>query len=137
MALKRIIKSSPAYLYTVIVVLAVLYLTLVPKPLPDNDLKLFEGADKVVHAIMFFGVMICMAFDYTRKRSHVSATPLIGFCIIAIAFGGAIEYIQDWMGLGRSKDIYDFVADSIGAVIALVVSLISRRKFIQWLQQEQ
>ena len=135
MSLKRIIKNSPQYIYSIIVVIAVLYLTLAPKPLPDNDIHLFEGADKVVHAIMFFGVMICLALDYIRKRSHVSATPLFLFCIVTIAFGGAIEFIQDWMGLGRSKDFFDFIADSIGAIVALILALYYRTRFIEWLQE--
>ncbi len=49
---------------TAVVVLAILWLTLAPKPLPDSDVHWFEGADKVVHGCMFGGLFFVMGLDW-------------------------------------------------------------------------
>lgn len=66
MKTKQLIKRLPPFTLTAIVTAAVLYLTLVPKPLPDNDIEWFEGADKVVHAIMMLGITGSLGLDYMR-----------------------------------------------------------------------
>ena len=59
MKLTKFLISLPPCIFSVVCIIAVLYLTLVPRPLPDMDIPLFPGADKVVHAIMMMGVMLC------------------------------------------------------------------------------
>lgn len=106
---------------------AVLYLTLFPRPLPDNDLQLWEHTDKIVHALMMFGVYCALALDLRRQLSlRVRLWLLIG----VIAFGGAIELIQNAMGLGRSGDLIDFAADCAGALLAFLTakSLLPRQR---------
>lgn len=127
MSITNIIKRLPPYILTIAVVLAVLYLTLMPDPLPDNDISLFPGADKVVHAIMMLGVIDCLALDYLRKNPGRTKAPgvlLIIFCIATIIFGGAIELIQGAMDMGRGQDIYDFYADAGGALTGLFIACV-------------
>ena len=50
--LLEIYRRLPAFTATVIVIVVILYLTLVPRPLPDTGISLFQGADKIVHAAM-------------------------------------------------------------------------------------
>lgn len=40
----------------------------------------------------------------------------------ATLFGGAIELLQSWMGLGRGCDMLDFLADGAGAMLSACVS---------------
>ena len=49
MKLTKFLISLPPCIFSVVCIIAVLYLTLVPRPLPDMDIPLFPGADKVVH----------------------------------------------------------------------------------------
>lgn len=74
MKTKQLIKRLPPFTLTAIVTAAVLYLTLVPKPLPDNDIEWFEGADKVVHAIMMLGITGSLGLDYMRRYGQAGAT---------------------------------------------------------------
>ena len=53
----------PQFLVSGTVVAAVLYLTLAPKPLPDNDINWFKHTDKIVHAVMMAGVYLAVALD--------------------------------------------------------------------------
>lgn len=128
MKTKQSIKRLPPFTLTAIVTAAVLYLTLVPKPLPDNDIEWFEGADKVVHAIMMLGITGSLGLDYMRRYGkrelHAPALLIIVFVLATGVFGGLIEVIQGWMDLGRGEDIQDFIADCVGALAGGFLSLV-------------
>ncbi len=109
------------WLYTGIVVAAILYLTLVPRPLPpDMDMDI-PGLDKLVHAIMFGGLAGTSVIDYAYRGNHrfssVSFRAVAVICALSALFGGAIEIAQDLMGMGRGGDWLDFIADIAGAAI--------------------
>ena len=132
--MRKIIHKSPAWLYTVIVTLAIIDLTLVPKPLPDIQVPLWEHTDKVVHALMFGGFVAACCLDYMRKKqiSHISKRIMLTIIIIATAFGGIIEILQNAMGLGRSGDYFDLIADFAGIIIFAAISPATvRRLFLQ------
>jgi hypothetical protein len=158
--LRTVVNKAPAWTYSAVCFLAILYLTLFPDPLRGAHVSLFPGADKVVHAIMMMGMMLCLAFDTLRRGAvsrHASAGVaeaglsgksnarrrenswraymgvLVCFLVLVVLFGGAIELLQDAMGLGRSKDFADFVADSIGAVVGWLISLSAWNATVRWL----
>lgn len=138
--MRKILADMPVWLATVVVLAAILYLTLYPNPLPENDIPLFPGADKLVHALMMFGLSGCVAYDYMRSRyGNGKMTPPKGMllCLLAltILFGGVIELLQSWMDLGRSEDILDFVADAAGAIVAFVVELLFWTRLRRWLTE--
>lgn len=118
--LHKWMRKVPHWLCTVLCLMAILYLTLMPDPLGDEDLPLFPGADKIVHALMFFGLTLCMLFDAMRARGWrklpLPAVSLIS--LVGMGVGIGIEYLQDAMGLGRGKEFLDMVADAFGAIAA-------------------
>lgn len=125
----RFLDRLPSPWWSVICIAAVLYLTLVPDPLGDNDLPLFPGADKVVHGVMMFGVVVCVIFDRLRsqRRYEKPAPPqaaVWGAVAAVVAFGGVIELAQGAMGLGRGEDWLDFAADAAGAVAGGVAAIL-------------
>ena len=133
----RKLLSIPGYTLTILVTLAIIYLTLVPKPLHDMEPKLFEDADKVVHALMFFGFAGSVGLDYLRSgRGHaigeLPTRTIILAVMLSIVFGGVIELAQGAMNMGRGEDIYDFLADVSGAVLSGVVMLTCRRSVFRW-----
>ena len=133
---KQLIKRLPPFTLTAIVTAAVLYLTLVPKPLPDNDIEWFEGADKVVHAIMMLGITGSLGLDYMRRYGkrelQAPALLIIVFVLATGVFGGLIEVIQGWMDLGRGEDIQDFIADCVGALAGGFLSLVLWQPVHRW-----
>lgn len=110
---------------TVIVLTAVLWLTLAPHPLGEETIPMFPGADKMAHFLMFGGLTAVFLFDYGRTQGWRKITlPLAAaagvFCGL---FGIGLEYVQETMHIGRSKDFLDMVADMLGAVVTAMAWL--------------
>ncbi len=127
---KVIYDRFPAWLFSGLVVAAILWLTLAREPLPRSSFPLIPGFDKIGHACMFGGLYFAAAFDWRlshrkmgkreSRRGHAErAVLLAGLCV---AFGGGIELLQEWMGQGRSADWLDFVADAAGVALSVAVT---------------
>ena len=115
------------WIATTLVVVAILYLTLWPDPVPDTGITLFEGVDKVVHAIMFGGLTLTLIFDSTlsEKGARPSWCLTLWFALISTIFGAAIEFMQRAMGLGRAFSWWDIVADAVVALVAVCLGAIA------------
>lgn len=127
----KIMKYWPKrWVTTALVVLAILYLTLVPRPLPDNDIEI-PGLDKVVHAVMFGGLAAVACIDAAmRGRNRFVALRRRQVWVVAMAaaaFGGAVEMAQAAMGAGRSGDMFDFVADCAGVAVGILSAMCALR----------
>lgn len=121
----KIITGSPSYIYTVIIGLAICWLTLAPKPLPECEIDLFPGADKIVHAIMFGAFGAAIYVDTVRMFRSINRVgcAISTICVSAVC-GGIIELLQSGMQLGRSAETADFVADCAGAVAGSLLAWI-------------
>lgn len=124
------VRRLPPWILTAVCGAAILWLTLVPRPLPDSDIPLFPGADKVAHAIMFGALALCIETDRCR-RGHRWHPPTAGLWLTAAAIssltGIAIEWAQRAMDLGRSFETADMAADAAGAfLVALAIFPIYR-----------
>lgn len=118
--MKRLLTGLPALLFSGIVFIAILWLTLAPKPLGENPPPLFPGADKLAHAIMFGGFTSTLLLDWQRKHqwSDVTSQRAMLFAGLSAIFGIIIEFLQAGMGLGRGLEIEDMIADTCGAFLA-------------------
>lgn len=114
------------WISTALVVLAILYLTLVPRPLPDNNIEI-PGLDKAVHAVMFGGLAFVACIDMAmRGRGRYGLLPsrrAWGVATAVAAFGGAVEIAQQSMGAGRSGDVWDFAADCAGVAVGILSAM--------------
>lgn len=118
----------PKWTLTPLCVAAILWLTLAPHPLPDVDLPLFPGVDKVVHALMMAGLLWSWALDVMRSRRRwCRPAHILPAAVCVVAFGGAIELIQMEMHAGRGAEWLDFAADTAGAVIAALTLLLFKK----------
>lgn len=123
MLMKKILRSLPPFLFSVIVIAAVVMLTCFPVPEMVMKAPSFLGADKIVHAIMFYGVVSALVFDVCRKSpSGLSTGMLAAFLAGALVLGGITELVQAFADINRSGDINDFIADSIGAFVGWLTS---------------
>lgn len=134
--MNKFLLKTPSYLFTIVVTISIIYLTLFPHPLPDGTPKLFPHADKLVHALMFWAFYTSFAFDRLRKLlkggapTRLSGKWLSIIMATTIAFGLAVEIAQSAMDLGRGGDFLDFLADTAGALVASrTLSLIQRLFF--------
>lgn len=118
----------PRWTLTALCTAAIVYLTLVPKPLPDNDIQFWEHTDKIVHAIMFGGLYFCVALDLWRGKRPPTRRIWAPALSVA-AFGALIEILQQSMGMGRGGSLGDFAADVTGvALTVLTLSCIQNRQ---------
>ncbi len=122
------------YWPSMVTLAAVLWLTLAPQPLPDLDVPPFDGLDKVMHAIMMGGLAGAFMFDWRRggrwnlrknnTGSQRELTPgavfVISLCVAV--FSAADEWAQGALGMGRTSDVYDLIADIVGIVVAALTA---------------
>lgn len=119
----KILDRIPRFLTSAVVTAGVLYLTLAPRPFGSVRIPLFEGADKVVHFMMFFAMAFAYHFDFRRGKKPVDEARLMGWIFVSLsAFGGLIELAQWKMRMGRSGDWYDLLADIAGAVYGIIMA---------------
>ena len=119
----KILDRIPRFLTSAVVTAGVLYLTLAPRPVGSVRIPLFEGADKVVHFMMFFAMAFAYHFDFRRGKKPVDEARLMGWIFVSLsAFGGLIELAQWKMRMGRSGDWYDLLADIAGAVYGIILA---------------
>lgn len=119
----KILDRIPRFLTSAVVTAGVLYLTLAPRPFGSVRIPLFEGADKVVHFMMFFAMAFAYHFDFRRGKKPVDEARLVGWIFVSLsAFGGLIELAQWKMRMGRSGDWYDLLADIAGAVYGIILA---------------
>mgnify|MGYP000511498004 FL=1 len=119
----KILDRIPRFLTSAVVTAGVLYLTLAPRPFGSVRIPLFEGADKVVHFMMFFDMAFAYHFDFRRGKKPVDEARLMGWIFVSLsAFGGLIELAQWKMRMGRSGDWYDLLADIAGAVYGIILA---------------
>lgn len=128
---KYLIRLIPGIL-TSLVSFAILWFTLAPHPLPQEEYSLFEGADKLVHALMFGTLMLALVIDrellrqrryeQTRRMPRRGRFTILWLAVAAILFGTVVELLQMWMCMGRTGDVLDIAADAIGVVLFACIS---------------
>ncbi len=123
------LERLPAWSLTVVCFLAICWLTLAPHPLPDNDIPLFPGADKIVHGIMFGGFTLCIILDWQRRHGWPKKIQKVYWIapLIASVFGIVTEILQQEMHAGRSGDVWDFVADVTGSFLVAGACCLSNK----------
>ncbi len=111
-----------------IAVLTILCLVQISAPIPDLQVI---GFDKVVHFCLYFGFNTLLISTIIAKYNQAKAIQIAATTLLSIAYGVAIEFIQQQVG--RDFDIYDIVANSIGAVTA--GSLLSIPKIYNFIRE--
>lgn len=104
--------------------LAVVITILLLVPTSGTSAPKIIGFDKIIHFVLFF-LLVVPALSYA-PRTWVWVVP------VAILYGAMIEIIQPYFGRGR--EFGDFVANSLGALVAVPVS---RWVHTRWLEPRQ
>jgi VanZ family protein len=88
--------------------------------LPHPSWLIFPHIDKVVHFILYFVFSLVLIHDtihYSKIQLKYWQIILISVSIV-IGIGGFLEILQRIPSIHRSNDFFDFLANSVGAVIA-------------------
>lgn len=126
----KIYLKIPVGICSVILTLFVLYLTLVPRPLPEGMTGWF-GADKIGHFIFFITLTTCYLIDVLRIKfpQEIDYKLLIAIVAFSILLSAGIELAQAYMNIGRTGSVADFIFDSLGVAAGYLLY-----KF--WLREE-
>lgn len=118
--MNRLLRNMPVGFATIVITILILYFTLSPDPM-HGHYPLIPGFDKIAHFLMFFAFAIALNFDWLKKQipKRTNIIRLVSVLIITMAFGGAIEVLQETMDIGRSMEFSDFISDTIGGIAAI------------------
>ena len=117
---------APRTVWPVLWAGAILVLTL----MPGNDVPKWPWAevihlDKIVHFVLFGVLAWLLTGVFIHQHSMKVKRAVFVALIVAVVYGGFIELLQGWMGMGRSADVWDLLVDALGAAVA--VGVVARR----------
>ena len=95
--------------------------------LPSRHLPDVNVSDKIEHALAF----LLLTFWF---GSIVVRRDFLWLALALLVFGGLIELVQGWMGLGRRADLLDLCADAIGIAGGLLLALTPLGRWARWLE---
>jgi hypothetical protein len=81
--------------------------------------------DKFVHAGIFFVLTLLTIRGYSMQTRYVSLqqNAKMAAAVICIIYGGSLEIMQGTVFEERSADVYDFIANSFGCLMACLFYL--------------
>lgn len=103
----------PAILWSVIVFI----LLAMPAIKLSTEKKIeLTHIDKVIHFILFFTLVALWGYHLQTKKKSKRKFLIVLFAVTLIStfYGILMEYVQLWTG--RDFDVWDMVADGVGAV---------------------
>ncbi|MCU0432010.1 MAG: VanZ family protein [Bacteroidia bacterium] len=110
--------------------LVILFLCAIPgRDLPHSDWLEALSFDKWVHAGIFFVLEILSIRGLVFSTSPMLRRNAKWFTAAgAIAYGGALEIMQQALFSERTADIYDFIANSFGVIMGVALYSVLARK---------
>lgn len=124
-SVKRVLEKLPRYSLTVLWAVLIAVACLVDFSDMPDELPAFEGMDKLVHFLMYFGLSLLFIWEF-RRRGRLFATDgrelRLFTCVLLLAalWGGLIEYLQSLTSY-RGAEQMDLTADVAGALFAFLL----------------
>ncbi len=93
----------------------------------------FPDADKFVHAVMFGMLTIGILADRQRQTGWKEIPVWMATLAVSVASGtgAGIEFLQEIMGLGRTFETADMIADAGGSMIAAQLFLMMQPRWTE------
>lgn len=97
--------------------------------LPTRDLPSVALNDKWEHFLAYAALSAGAVQLFQRRLSW-------GFvCVVLVLLGIGLEYAQGAMGMGRSADRFDALADTFGVLMGLATALTPLRDLLLWIDR--
>lgn len=97
---------------------------------PADDNPTINNFDKIQHMLAFLALALWFGGIIARRYLAAMGTLLV-------AYGALIELGQGSMGLGRTADWRDLLADAAGVVAGLLLALTPLGRWALWLESLQ
>ena len=108
------------YPLSLLIIASILFLSLFNPP--KTRLDDISNIDKIAHVCMYGGLELVIWIEYLRHHENLNWVKSLIFGIIApIALGGLMEIAQMKLTQGRSGELADFIADSVGVLIGAAI----------------
>ena len=108
------------YPLSLLIIASILFLSLFNPP--KTRLDDISNIDKIAHVCMYGGLELVIWIEYLRHHENLNWVKILVFGIIApIALGGLMEIAQMKLTQGRSGELADFIADSVGVLIGAAI----------------
>jgi VanZ family protein len=100
--------------------------------LPRIGFWSFLPADKLAHVFLHFVFSILLIVGFSRQYSYSEDSVTIYFysVLISFAYGVVIEFLQATIFIGRGADIFDMLANFLGAVAGCLSLIILKKKLL-------
>lgn len=100
-------------------ILLVVYLSFF-KPPSVPTVSLIPHADKIVHLGMYFVMSALLWWEFWRShRERIKMWHVwVGAFLCPVLFSGVVELLQEYCTAHRGGDWFDFLANSVGALLA-------------------
>lgn len=115
-----LLKSYP---FSIFILAVVLFLSFFNPG--ETDLPSVDNLDKVVHMLMYCGLSSVFWFDWLRRRKLDRRAVVLGivYCfVLPVVISGLIELGQQYLVTYRDGDWADFLANTIGCLLALPIT---------------
>jgi VanZ family protein len=110
-----------------VVATAIVILSLIPIP-EVPQLENISLLDKWVHMVMYGGLCVIIWWEYLHQHRSIHwRRALVGAGLLPVALGGGLELAQKYLTTCRSGEWLDFMANSVGVVLAALVAVILAR----------
>ncbi|MFN2394246.1 MAG: VanZ family protein [Bacteroidales bacterium] len=87
--------------------------------IPDSALFYIPHFDKLLHAGIFFVLSILLLWGLLKQEKNKIPVPYIITIVLCVIYGVATEFLQHFYVDGRSGEIADFAANTIGSLIGI------------------
>ena len=117
------------YAFSIFIIVVIFYLSFFTPP--KTDIPTFPNMDKFVHLCMYGGLTTLLWVQYFWCHKEIKWSHLIigGICC-PIIMSGLIEIGQSYLTTTRSGEWLDFVANTVGVLLAVPVSYFILRPWI-------
>lgn len=121
------------YPLSLLVILAVIYLSFFKPPSLNSELLKIPHLDKLVHLCMYGGLSGMLWLEFLRAHRK-DDTPLwhawIGATFCPLFFSGVVELLQEYCTIHRGGDWLDFLANATGVLCATLIAYFGLRRWI-------
>ena len=102
------------------------------KDIPHISFLELLSFDKFVHAGIFFVLLLLTVRGFLLQSNflQLKKSAKIFALLICIIYGGSVEIMQGTLFVDRSADIFDFIANTFGATMGIVLYDWMEKKFL-------
>ena len=101
------------------------------KKIPHISFIEFPGLDKIVHAFLFyvFCLLLVKSFSNSEASIFLQNNSFLFAFVFSVLYGVLIEWMQKTFFMDRTADLFDSMANSFGALFALIYLKFFSRQF--------